>query len=159
MSQNHPDADKNSAAIQSSPLPASIISVVREIGPADPATWQPGSYTEWLNQERTRTFLSAWSAQADDERTLRRQWATWAFGLIALQVVAVFGLLVAQGLGALSLDLRLLQVVLPSVLSEVFGLGFLVAKYLFSQSVRHSLDGLALGIRDDRYENPSPLQR
>jgi hypothetical protein len=66
--------------------------------------------------------------------------------LITFQVVAVFALVVAQGLGALSLNVDLLKILLPSVLTEVFGLGFLVAKYLFNQPMRDSLNGLAAGI-------------
>jgi hypothetical protein len=147
--------------------PAVVTTVVSEIQPGDPTLWRPQSFSEWEQLERAKTFLAAWSEQVADERALRRGYAKAIFGLISFQVFAVFGLLVAQGLGKVTLDISLLKVLLPSVLSEVFGLGYLVAKYLFSQPLRHSLDSLALGARQASTksasaagENPeSSLQR
>lgn len=124
---------------------ANVTAVVGELQPGDPSVWHPQSYDEWERQERVTALLSAWTEQAKDERQLRRSYAKWIFGLITLQVVAVFGLLLALGMGRFELDVSMLKVVLPSVLGEVFGLGFVVAKYLFSQPIRHSLDSLVDG--------------
>ncbi len=127
--------------------PPVALTIVDEIKPGDPSAWIPQSYEEWESQERTRTFLDAWSEQVRDERTLRRTCAKWIFGLIAFQVAGVFGLAISQGLNWLQLDVGLLKLLLPTILTNVFGLGFLVVKYLFSQPMRHSLDSLAAGAK------------
>jgi hypothetical protein len=123
--------------------------ILGEIRPGDPSTWQPRSFDEWQSRERLQTFLSAWSEQIRDERMLRRRFSGWIFTLISLQTLGVFALVVADGAGWMTLRLEVLQVLIPSVLAEVFGLGFLVAKYLFSQPLRHSLDSLVAKGRAD----------
>ncbi|MHB1210606.1 MAG: hypothetical protein ACYC1I_13025 [Acidimicrobiales bacterium] len=125
--------------------PTVVSRVVEELLPGDPSAWRPSSFDEWVARERTQAFLTEWSAQVVDERRLRRAWATWVFVLIAGQTLGAFALVLLQGRGLLALDVSLLKIVFPSVFGEVFGLGYLVAKYLFSHSLRHSLDGLALG--------------
>jgi hypothetical protein len=84
----------------------------------------------------------------EHERGLRTFTAKATFLLIVAQVVATFGLVAAQGLDWLQIDKGILQVLIPSVLTEVFGLGFLVTKYLFSQPLRHGLDSLVNGSRN-----------
>lgn len=116
--------------------------VIGEVNPGAPDVWQPTSYVEWEAQQRTTTFLGAWSDQMGDERSLRRFCSKWIFFLITIQVFAAFGVVIAQGLGWITIDIGLLKVLIPSVLTEVFGLGFVVTKYLFSQPLRHSLDSL-----------------
>lgn len=112
--------------------------------PAAPAPhdWQPASYVEWEARERARTVLAAWSSQTTHERSLRSFTARRIFVLIVVQVVSTFALVVAQGAGWLKIDVTVLKVLIPSVLTEVFGLGFLVIRYLFSQPLRHRLDAL-----------------
>lgn len=122
------------------------LQVVSEVLPEDPSMWTPKSYSEWESRERVRTFLDAWSEQVRDERSLRRTCANWIFCVISFQVLAVVGLVIAQGIGRLQLDLGLLKVLLPSLLGDVFGLGFVVVKYLFSQPMRQNLDTLAAGV-------------
>ncbi|HEX8431551.1 MAG TPA: hypothetical protein VF625_09695, partial [Longimicrobium sp.] len=80
--------------------------------------------------------------------SLRTFSAKWIFVLIVVQVVATFALVIAQGVGWLQIDKEILQILIPSVLGEVFGLGFLVTKYLFSQPLRHGLDSLVEGARN-----------
>ncbi len=126
----------------------SIVLDAEELGTGDPSIWRPGSYQEWEARERTRTFLAAWAQQMHHEQKLRTMGAKTIFWLIGLQVAGAFGVVTAQGLGWLALDLELLKVLLPSVLAEVFGLGFVVTKYLFSQGLRHGLDSLVQGTRD-----------
>lgn len=143
--------------------PAAVARVVDELLPGDPSTWRPSSFDEWVARERTQAFLTAWSAQVVDERTLRRAWATWVFVLIACQTFGAFAVVLLQGYGLLTLDVSLLKVVLTSVFGEVFGLGYLVAKYLFSHSLRHSLDGLAQGAAGrklgDPFTKPPPAEK
>jgi hypothetical protein len=150
----HPQAPGSStpaAAPSPAPPPSSpaLVTEVRsEISPRGSDAWQPTSYREWEDRERAETFLTAWSEQMSHERSLRSFSAKWIFALIVLQVVATFLLVLAQGLGWIEIDKQILQVLIPSVLAEVFGLGFLVVKYLFSQPLRHGLDSLVLGSHD-----------
>jgi hypothetical protein len=127
----------------------SIVSEVRgEIAPSAGDAWQPTSYGEWEARERAKTFLAAWAEQMSHERSLRSFSAKSIFALIVAQVVATFTLVIVQGLGWLQIDKSILQILVPSVLAEVFGLGFLVTKYLFSQPLRHGLDSLVEGARN-----------
>jgi hypothetical protein len=128
---------------------ASVVSVVEgELHPGDKGTWQPSSFEEWAARERTVTFLTAWAEQLSHERGLRAYWARRIFYLIVFQVLAAFGIVVAQGLAYIHVEVNLLKILIPTVLTEVFGLGFLVVKYLFSQPLRHSLDALLEGSRN-----------
>jgi hypothetical protein len=115
---------------------------ITEISPGDPSVWQPKSFPEWEAREKAKTFLTAWTDQMVHERALRSLAAKVIFGLIGAQVLGVFGVVTFQGLGFLVIDVKVLQVLIPSVLADVFGLGFLVTKYLFSQPLRHGLDAL-----------------
>lgn len=127
--------------------PPAVAEVGAEVAPGSSDVWQPGSYKEWEGRERTRAFLAAWSQQMSHERDLRSLSAKCIFGLVVAQVAGAFGLVAAQGAGWLALDPSVLQVLIPSVLAEVFGLGYLVVKYLFNQPLRHGLDTLATGAR------------
>lgn len=118
---------------------------LQEIEPGDPSVWQPQSFGEWEALEKTKTFLAAWTDQMVHERSLRSLAAKVIFGLIGAQVLGVFAVLALQGLDVLHLDVGVLQVLIPSVLGDVFGLGFVVTKYLFSQPLRHGLDALVKG--------------
>lgn len=147
------EAGSSAPAAAPSPVPppsnpALVTEVRGEISPRGSDAWQPTSYREWEDRERAKTFLAAWSEQMSHERSLRSFSAKWIFALIVLQVVATFLLVLAQGLGWIEIDKQILQVLIPSVLAEVFGLGFLVVKYLFSQPLRHGLDSLVHGSHD-----------
>ena len=139
----------SSPATASPSRPRSVTEVIGEITPGSETVWQPASYAEWEARTRLTTFLAAWKAQMADERGMRRTFARWIFGLITVQIVMAFGLVIAAGLGWLHIDVAVMQVLIPSVLAEVFGLGLLVTKYLFSLPARHSLDGLAHGTAPD----------
>lgn len=129
--------------------PSAVTEVGAELAPGSPDVWQPGSYKEWEGRERTRAFLAAWSQQMSHERELRSLSAKCIFGLVVAQVAGAFGLVAAQGAGWLALDPSILKVLIPSVLTEVFGLGYLVVKYLFNQPLRHGLDTLVTGAHKD----------
>lgn len=129
-------------------IPAVVSEVRGEIAPSASDAWQPKSYAEWEARERAKTFLAAWAEQMSHERALRTFTAKWIFALIIAQVVATFGLVIAHGLGWLQINEAILQILIPSVLAEVFGLGLLVTKYLFSQPLRHGLDSLVEGARN-----------
>lgn len=123
---------------------------IQEIEPGDPSVWQPQSFDEWAARERTQTFLVAWTEQTVHERALRSLAAKVIFGMIGAQVLGVFALVVLQGVAIIRLEVGVLQVLIPSVLADVFGLGFVVTKYLFSQPLRHGLDALVRGKGGER---------
>lgn len=127
--------------------PDAITKVGEELKPGSSDVWQPASFREWEGRERTRAFLAAWSEQMSHERELRSLSAKCIFALIATQTAAAFGIVVAQGAGVLIIDVRVLRILIPSVMAEVLGLGYLVVKYLFSQLLRHGLDSLITGAR------------
>jgi hypothetical protein len=66
----------------------------------------------------------------------------WVFQLIALELVCLFGILVAVGLGKLDVPIRLLMTLVPSIFAQIVGLGFIVAKYLFDASNSKSMQDL-----------------
>lgn len=149
MSAHYPDGAAGARDVGGAGLPparpALVTEVTGEITPGSETVWRPASYAEWEARTRLTTVLAAWQAQMADERQMRRTFARWIFRLITLQIIAAFGLVIATGLGWLQIDVALLKIIIPAVLAEVFGLGLLVTKYLFSLPARQSLDGLAQG--------------
>lgn len=102
--------------------------------------WTPTTLEEWREHERTRTFLRVWSEQNEDERGLRRSVALWVFSLIGLQSTAIFVLTFLNAFGVASVNGDLLKFIFGSLCAEAFGLGFVVAKYLFNEALRKSLN-------------------
>ena len=80
--------------------------------------------------------------QQAQERSLRKKIGIWVFILITLQVTGVFGLVFLDACKLLMLNTDIVKFLIPSVLSEVFGLGFVVVKYLFNPA---SLNPLIFG--------------
>jgi hypothetical protein len=109
-------------------LPSYVRSVVGEL---DPNYWKPQSMHEWAEMAQTAAYLKTWIQQQDQERSLRKVIAIWVFILISLQVAGVFTLVVLDACGVLKLNQAIVQILIPSVLGEVFGMGFVVVKYLF----------------------------
>ena len=116
---------------------------VQEIEPGQ--LWLPESFEEWADRERIRTFLPAWSAQADHERRLRERCAWMIFALSAVQTLGGFGLLVAIGLQALQIDGGLLKLIFSALLAEIFGLFYVLARYLFSRPLALNLSAMMDG--------------
>lgn len=142
-----PAGPERSGSVPAAPTsrPSIVAEVTGEITPGSAPVWQPGSYAEWESRARLTTSLAVWEAAATDERKMRRTFAAWIFTLITAQIVAGIGIVVANGLGRLHVDVEIAKLLIPSVVAEVLGLGYLVTKYLFSLPVRHSLDVLAHG--------------
>ena len=112
---------------QKSGLPVYVESVTAELAPG---AWQPESLQEYLELQERTTFLGAWGEQQKSERSLRKMIGIWVFCLISLQIVGVFGVVIWDG-GQHKVDAGLVKFLIPSVLGEVFGMGFVVVKYLF----------------------------
>ena len=109
-------------------LPSIVKSVTDEV---QLGYWKPQNIEEWSEIQKTGAFLKAWGQQQDQERTLRKMIAIWVFILITLQVIGVFGLVVSDALKLIIIKVDIVKFLIPSVLGEVFGMGFVVVKYLF----------------------------
>jgi len=116
--------------------------VVREITRDEHDLWRPETFGEWSEARRLEAILNSWTKESDHERALRSQIAGWVFGLIALQLIGMFGLLAAAGANWISLSADVLKIFIPSICGEIVGMGFVVVKYLFSVPVRRTLDDL-----------------
>lgn len=109
-------------------LPVFVQSVVEEL---HFGYWKPQSLAEWTEVHKTTTLLNVWVTQQEQERGLRKMVGIWVFVLISLQILGVFALVVLDGAHVLALNEGMVKFLIPSVLSEVFGMGFVVVKYLF----------------------------
>ena len=116
--------------------------VVRDITRDQHELWRPGNFGEWSEAKRLEAILGSWSKQSNHERALRSRISEWVFGLIAFQIIGMFGLLVADGANLISLSTETLKVAVPSICEEIVGMGFVVVKYLFSVPVRKTLDDM-----------------
>lgn len=110
-------------------LPSFIQSVKGEV---EADYWKPQSIQEWTEVQKTTAFLGVWIQHQGQERSLRKMIGIWVFILITLQVIGVFGLVVLDAIKLFTLNTTIVQLLIPSVLGEVFGLGFVVVKYLFN---------------------------
>lgn len=114
--------------------PKSVVDVLGEVRPQD-SSWEPGNFAEWEARERLQAFLRVWSQQTDDERKMRSLYAKMIFSLICAEVAFAFVLILLIGTELLRFDVTLLKVLFPSVLAQVFGLGYLVTRYLFGKQL------------------------
>lgn len=118
-------------------LPAFVQSVTGEL---EQGYWNPQSIEEWTEVTKTVAFLKVWVQQQGQERTLRKAVGIWVFILITVQVVGVFALVVLDAVQVLKLNYDIVKFLIPSVLGEVFGMGFVVVKYLFRPSLINPFD-------------------
>ncbi|RWY79141.1 hypothetical protein EHI46_00150 [Rhizobium leguminosarum] len=115
--------------------PKSVVDVLGEVKPQDGSSWEPNNFAEWEARERLQAYLRVWSQQTDDERKMRSLYAKMIFSLICVEVAFAFLLMVLIGAEVLHFDVTLLKVLFPSVLAQVFGLGYLVTRYLFGKQL------------------------
>jgi len=115
--------------------PTSVVDVLGEVRPRDGSSWEPNNFAEWEARERLQAFLRVWSQQADDERKMRSLYAKMIFSLISVEVAFAFVIILLVGADVLHFDVTLLKVLFPSVLAQVFGLGYLVTRYLFGKQL------------------------
>ena len=117
-------------------LPAYVKEVTGELVPG---SWKPESLNEWLEVQETSTILRAWTQQQGHERGLRKMVGIWVFVLISLQILGVFAVVILDGENH-RFNPELVKFLIPSVLSEVFGMGFVVVKYLFRPNELNPFD-------------------
>jgi hypothetical protein len=124
---------------KSTKLPAFVQSITGEV---DSEYWTPQTVEEWTDVQKTTVCLHIWTQQQQQERGLRKLIGIWVFIIITLQVVGVFTLVVLDAWKILSMNIEIVKFLIPSVLTEVFGMGFIVVKYLFKPSNVIPLDFL-----------------
>ena len=124
---------------KSTKLPAFVQSITGEV---DSEYWTPQTVEEWTDVQKTTVCLHIWTQQQQQERGLRKLIGIWVFIIITLQVVGVFTLVVFDAWKILSMNIEIVKFLIPSVLTEVFGMGFIVVKYLFKPSNVIPLDFL-----------------
>lgn len=121
--------------------PSVLPSFVKEVtGDVQPDYWEPQSLAEWAEIQTTTVFLGVWEQQQAEERSLRKMIGIWVFILITLQVFGVFALVLADSMQLIAVDTEIVKLLIPSVLAEVFGMGFVVVKYLFTASTWNPLN-------------------
>lgn len=101
--------------------------------------FQPTNIDEWQLKKQITVFLATWEKQNDQERSLRKMIGVWVFILISFQVFGVFFLIFLDAIKCITLNQSLVQILIPSVLTEIFGLGYVVTKYLFNLTRLDSL--------------------
>jgi hypothetical protein len=120
-------------------LPQSIKEVFNEL---EPNYWEPQTIDEWSTVVRTTAVLNAWKEQQDQERKLRKTYARWVFGLITFQIIMIFVLVFLDSISWIAIKETTIKILLPSALGEIFGMGFLVVKYLFGKQNDRMIDTL-----------------
>lgn len=96
--------------------------------------WAPTSLDEWIKREEARHRLRSEAFQLEQERSLRSRCATLIFWLAALQSAGGFVILFLVGLGCLEFTGNTLTLIFSGLLAEIFGLLFVVTRFLFSRS-------------------------
>jgi hypothetical protein len=122
-----------------SQLPQSIKEVFDEL---EPSYWTPKTVDEWSTVVRTNAVLNAWQEQQVQERNLRKIYAGWVFGLITFQIIMIFFLVFFDSISWIVIKETTAKILLPSALGEIFGMGFLVVKYLFGKQNNRIIDSL-----------------
>jgi hypothetical protein len=98
-------------------------------------------HADWLLRERRlKAYLDSWAKQAGHERTLRTRCALVIFSLAGFQSVGGAVLLVCLGRGWLKLDAILLDILFTGLLGQIFGLFFVVVRYLFSEPLTYAVN-------------------
>lgn len=103
-------------------------------GDLDPNYWTPKNLQEWTDVHKTATFLNIWNVQQHQERHLRKMISIWVFIIISFQIVCIFILIALDAYKILQLNVVVMKILFPSILTEVIGMGFIVVKYLFKTS-------------------------
>jgi hypothetical protein len=78
-----------------------------------------------------RTIVNAWKQQQDQDRKMRKLYATWLMLAMSVQVVVVNIIFVLIGCGVLKYEPWTANTFVMAVFAEVSALVLLVVKYLF----------------------------
>jgi hypothetical protein len=78
-----------------------------------------------------RTIVNVWKQQQDQDRQMRKLYATWLMVAISVQVVAINVILILLGCGVLKLEQWTANTFVMAAFAEISALVLLVVKYLF----------------------------
>lgn len=87
-----------------------------------------------------RAIVDAWARQQQEDRNLRRYYANWLVGIITAQLAIIYLVLFLIGFGFLDLDSQTVNVFVVGVFGETAVLGYIVCRYLFSDSSKGTSD-------------------
>ncbi len=78
-----------------------------------------------------RTIINVWKQQQDQDRKMRKLYATWLMIAMSLQVIAINVIFILIGSGMLKFEQWTANTFVMAVFAEVSALVLLVVKYLF----------------------------
>ena len=113
-------------------IPIQIAKVMDEV-PIGSLTVQPKDVYEQVYSSKAEAVIGEWKNQCNQDRSLREKYAIWVFVLVTAQIGFVFLVIILVGRGYLDIKESILNILIPSVLAEVFGMGLIVVKYLFTK--------------------------
>lgn len=115
-------------------LPATVQKVVEKIGkPVTSAEIDEIGKLQDI-QERSRhhrTIINAWKQQQDQDRKMRKTYATWLMVAMSGQIVGINIIFILIGCGLLEFQRWTTNTFVMSVFAEVSAMALLVVKYLF----------------------------
>ncbi len=94
-------------------------------------------------QERVkhhRTIVNAWKQQQDQDRKMRKLYASWLIGAMSVQVVAINVIFVLIGCSVLRFEQWTANTFVMATFAEISALVLLVVKYLFPATTDRILD-------------------
>ena len=116
-------------------------SFIKEVvGDLQPDYWEPTDFFEWAEAKKINAIIKAWDAQQNQERGLRRIIGTWLFIIISFQILAIFVLVFLDGVGYIKIAAEIAKILMPTAIAEIFGMGYLVVKYLFRHPEKNIFD-------------------
>jgi hypothetical protein len=129
-------------------LPAEIQQAIKDAGVAEVG---PEVTREQIDkfgklqdiQERTRhhrTIVRVWKQQQDQDRMMRKMYASWLMGAMSVQVVAINIIFMLIGCGVLKFEQWTANTFVMATFAEISALVLLVVKYLFPATTDRILD-------------------
>ena len=124
-------------------LPATIKQVAEKVG--KPLTSDEIADIGKLHdiQDRSkhhRTIVTAWKQQQEQDRKMRKIYATWLMIVMSCQIVGINTIFILIGCGVLTFDQWTTNTFVVSVFAEISALVLLVVKYLFPATSDKVLD-------------------
>jgi hypothetical protein len=131
-------------------LPATIRQVVEKVG--KPVTSEDIDAIGKLREieerrKRHRTIVGAWKQQQEEDRKMRKTFATWLMVVMSVQIIGINIIFILMRLGFLKVEPWTANTFVMSVFAEVSALVLLVVKYLFPTTSDKILDLI------DRFRN------
>jgi hypothetical protein len=124
-------------------LPAAVQPVVEKIGkPVTSAEIDEiGKLQDIRERSRHhRTIVKAWKQQQDQDRKMRKMYATWLLLAMSIQIVGIHVIFILIGVGLLEFQQWTTNTFIVSVFAEVSAMALLVVKYLFPATSDKVLD-------------------